>query len=450
MKGWIWLLLTAFCWATPEYLKVKVEAYPPDASLLCGLDLRRQEPGQSKTAHKDNLKVKLKHLPEDGIVDLRLGTDYSGFSDNLAVGLEAPGYAPYTTNVSLKRLEEGQPGPVPLFPSPVRLTPISWQAYLSEKPWILIGAVLVGMSLPFLLLRLLRQRRQLGLQYQREQRLASAGLQRQGWTGRVVDGVHILGELGSGGMATVYEAESEGQSYALKILHQGARDPKYVSRFQREVSICSRLRHPRIVLLYRALEGDGLLGLLMEKVDGETLRAHIKPGGLPVETVSDWFAAISEGLFYAHHQGVVHRDLKPDNLMLTPQGKIKIMDFGIARRQDGPALTETGAVIGTIAYMAPEQIQGGEITPLADQYAMGVVLFELLTGRLPYLAENPLEVFHLHLSGEVPNPCRLRPDLSPGVGQVVERMLAKNPADRFGDIERAARTFRYAVKESHP
>ena len=246
-------------------------------------------------------------------------------------------------------------------------------------------------------------------------------------------------------MATVYEAEQEGQSYALKILDASASDVRQRDRFYAEVSICSRLRHPRIVLLYRAVEIEGVLALLLEKVEGHSLRSEVVPGGAPLSRVVEWFRGIAEGLQYAHDQGVVHRDLKPDNLMLDARREVKIMDFGIAQRPQG-ALPAVGAA-GTLGYLAPELLQGGAATPHSDQYALGIVLHELLTGQSPFAAESPLELLRHQLEGPAPDPARLRPQMPVALAGVVQRMLHPEVERRYPDVRSAAREFEAAYNE---
>jgi hypothetical protein len=433
------LTLTAVA-EPPPFLKVQVNVQPRGARFLCGISLEKSNtPGR--------LKVKHQQLPASGDIELRLGQDYSAYSQQIAVGVDAPGYAPYVTNVSLERLVAGQPGPVALFESPVRLKPVSLAARMRESPWIpalaaLMLAIGVGTGLRFW-----RRRGERRAQLRREQRLDKLGLKREGLVGTVVDGLQILDEIGAGGMGTVFRVEpvdKPGQFLALKVLDQGTGDPRFVERFHREVTVTARLSHPRLILLYRAVEADGLLGLLMELVQGHTLRREVRQGGQPMDKVLEWIGGMAEGLFYAHQQGVVHRDLKPDNVMVTPQGKIKLMDFGIARHASGAKLSETRSITGTVDYMAPEQIEGGPVTPALDQYAVGIMVYELLTGQVPYRAESPFDTFRLHLQAPVPDVLQLRPDLPPGVGVVLQRMLAKKPEDRFGDMERAMRTLRHA------
>jgi hypothetical protein len=424
----------------PDSIQVRVLVHPAGARFLCGRGRETQA----------GLRLKAAQLPPDGLIQLQRDSDYSPLTDQIPVGLDAPGYAPYFANVSLSQLSAQQPGPALLWPQPVVLQPVSWQARARENPlYLILPTLALGIAAAAALQGRKLARQGQG-QKQRAARLRELGLERDQLVGRVIDGLHILEPLGSGGMATVYRVEpldQPGQFLALKLLHPDSHYSKSLDRFHREVTICSRLRHPRLTLLHRAVDCDGMLGLLMELVPGTSLRAQIKPQGLPLKTVLDWLGAICQGLFYAHHQGVVHRDLKPDNVMLTPGGQIKVMDFGIARVQDGAKISESNSVIGTVAYMAPEQIGGGAVTPALDQYALGIMLFELLTGQVPFRSDNPFEVFRMHLESPRPQLAKARPDLPSGLQAVLDKMLAVKPEERFGDIERAMRTLRFAAEK---
>ncbi len=430
MRGGLWALTLSLACAAqpvPESIRVKVLVHPAGARFLCGIQL--QKGSQERTPA--SLRVKVPHLEADGLVDLLLGSDYSELTDNIPVGVDAPGYAPFLTNVTRSQLTGD---PALLWPETVHLQPVSWQAHLQENPALLLGPLL-GLAVLAAIANHLRGRR--------PPKLAPK------FSGQVIDGLRILGELGAGGMATVYRVEpvdQPGQLLALKLLHPGSKDPKFVERFRREVNVCSRLSHPRLMLLHRSLDCNGQLGLLMELVAGTTLRDKIPAAGfLPLATVVEWMGAICQGLFYAHSQGVVHRDLKPDNIMITPQGQIKIMDFGIARPTDGTQLSESNSVIGTVAYMAPEQISAGAVTPALDQYALGIMLYELLTGRVPFESANPFDIFRMHLEAPRPSLQKVRPELPRAVDDVMQKMLAICPEDRFGDVERAMRTLRFAA-----
>jgi len=190
---------------------------------------------------------------------------------------------------------------------------------------------------------------------------------------------------------------------------------------------------------------DGLF-LVLEFVDGAPLAQEVVPGGLPLAKVAPWLDALMDGLAYAHERGVVHRDLKTDNIMLTKAGELKIMDFGLARRHDlSQRITQTGNAVGTPAYMAPEQITDTAADPRSDQYALGVLAFELLTGRRPFEAPDAISIVLLQLREPPPAPRSLRPDLPPSVEEWILRLLAKAPEQRFPTMAAARQAFQAAL-----
>lgn len=258
-------------------------------------------------------------------------------------------------------------------------------------------------------------------------------------------GDYLLGErLGQGGMATVYRGLPG--PVALKvILPELARDPEYRARFLRECEVSAPLDHPHIVRTLGGGESPHGLYLALEFVEGTSLARQVTPGGQPLETVAPWLDALLDGLDYAHQRGVVHRDLKPDNIMLTREGQLKLMDFGLARRHDLPArITQTGSAVGTPAYMAPEQITVPTADPRTDQYALGVLAFELLTGQRPFDGADAMAIVLLQLRQPPPRPRSLRPELSPSVERWVLKLLAKDPEHRFPSMAAAREAFRLA------
>ena len=243
--------------------------------------------------------------------------------------------------------------------------------------------------------------------------------------------------LGHGGMATVYLARDTelDRPVAVKVLAENAAgDDGLRERFVREARLAARLSHPNVVSVYDAGEEDGRPYLVMEHVQGETLAGVLaRRGRLPPEEVRGLALQAARGLAHAHAAGLVHRDIKPQNLLLRDDGTLKIADFGIARAAEGTALTQAGTVLGTAAYLSPEQALGEEVTPAADVYSLGAVLYELLTGR------PPLEI---HSLAELAKPAAIAPvrELAPEVPtdleDVVMRCLARNPAYRPTDLER--------------
>jgi len=243
--------------------------------------------------------------------------------------------------------------------------------------------------------------------------------------------------LGKGGMAAVYRGSpginpKSGEQVAVKVL-SAADDEQSVARFKREVKICQKLIHPNIVALYDwGREGD-LIFLAMELMDGGSLEDRIKEG-VGYEEALDLFDQVLAGMEFAHSQGVTHRDLKPDNILLNKQGKPKVTDFGLAKLQSIRTVTVTGSVMGTPAYMSPEQIQGEDPSPSMDQYALGVLGYQLFTGSLPFKSEEMMVVITAHLVEEPPDPRTFKEDLPKEMAEILLRMLHKEPEERFRDL----------------
>lgn len=247
----------------------------------------------------------------------------------------------------------------------------------------------------------------------------------------------ILRQLGLGGMGVVYLAklptDDGDRTVALKVLSPGlSNDPKLLRRFEREIKILKRLRHPNIVRYYGGGTHDGQRFYAMEFIDGGTIQDLLrKRRQLTVEQAIEVGRQLCAALEHAHNAGVIHRDLKPANLFLARSGRLKLGDFGIARDTEATALTAAGKTVGTYAYMAPEQIHGGEpITGKTDLYAAGCVLFEVLTGEAPFSGDNPAEMLMQHLNDDPRNVRDLVPDCPIWLDELIERMLAKKPEDR--------------------
>jgi eukaryotic-like serine/threonine-protein kinase len=260
-----------------------------------------------------------------------------------------------------------------------------------------------------------------------------------GLTGRTLSHFRVLEPLGAGGMGVVYRSEDVrlGRPVALKLpLPQQGLDPDARARFLREARAAAALDHPNLCTIYEVGESeDGRLFLAMALYPGETLRARLaREGALPAEDAVAIARQAAQGLACAHAAGVVHRDLKPGNLMLLPDGTVKILDFGLAKARD-LGLTGSHTTLGTVAYMAPEQIRGPAVDARADLWALGVVLYEMLTGRRPFEGEHELSLAHAILHQEPVAPGMLRPELSPAVGALVMRLLRKDPEDRFGTAD---------------
>jgi len=263
----------------------------------------------------------------------------------------------------------------------------------------------------------------------------------------------LLAELGAGGMATVYQAQDTrtGRAVAIKVLDTRlARDPVYLERFRREAATARKLSSPHIVKVLDYGAAGETHFLVMEYVAGVTLQQYLQThGALPVGQAVDIAAQVSEALVVAHRHGIVHRDIKPQNIMLTADGTAQVTDFGIARVEGAGTITLTGAFIGTLHYVSPEQAQGYRVDIRSDIYSLGVVLYQMLTGVAPFQADTPWVLMHQHVETP-PMPVRqLRADVPPAVEALVLRCLAKQPDARYqtpGELLQALRTLPTATQ----
>jgi serine/threonine-protein kinase len=245
--------------------------------------------------------------------------------------------------------------------------------------------------------------------------------------------------LGQGGMAQVFKGTDTvlGREVAIKILSlQYAKDQSFVDRFRREAQAAARLNHPNVVGVYDTGSDDGTHYIVMEFVEGRTLADFLSSGGslLPeraVELASSVCVALSE----AHKAGIVHRDIKPGNIMVTRGGEVKVMDFGIARAASAETVTATATVLGTASYLSPEQAQGKPVDARSDIYSLGIVLYEMLVGRVPFGGDSAVAVAYKHVQEPPEPPSRINPDISPSLEAVVMRALAKNPDNRYQTAE---------------
>ena len=252
--------------------------------------------------------------------------------------------------------------------------------------------------------------------------------------GQTIGKYRVVSRLGRGGMGTVYKAVDEtlGREVAIKSLHPDLADSEVLKRFRAEAVTLARLNHPNIATLYDLTEHEGELLMVMEFVNGETFDTRSERAGpMPIPRASELCLQVLDALAHAHRAGIVHRDLKPANLMLSQSGLVKVMDFGIARMAGTEHLTSDGRMMGTPAYMAPEQVLGQEVDGRADLYAIGVVFYRLLTGALPFTAETDVAMAQKQISG-APTPVRrLRPDIQPECEEILAKALAKSPGDRY-------------------
>ena len=252
--------------------------------------------------------------------------------------------------------------------------------------------------------------------------------------GRTVGKYRIVERLGRGGMGTVYKAidETLDREVAIKVLNADLGDTDILKRFRAEAVTLARLNHPGIATLYELYRDDDDLLMVMEFVRGETVHElSERLGALAAPQAAHLAMQVLDALSHAHRAGVVHRDLKPANLMITEMGIVKVMDFGIARVLGTEHFTQGGYMMGTPAYMAPEQVLGGDIDGRADLYAVGVVLYRLLSGQLPFSADTAIAMVQKQVNDSPTPISQFQPDLPPWCARVLSQALAKSPADRF-------------------
>ncbi len=263
----------------------------------------------------------------------------------------------------------------------------------------------------------------------------------------------LVKPLGSGGMADVYLAHDDilDRDVALKVMStRYASDDEFVERFKREAQSAAALSHPNIVSIFdRGASEDGTYYIAMEYLPGGTLKDRImRKGALPARTAAAVALQIAEALQVAHERGVIHRDIKPHNILITESGDVKVTDFGIARAASSSTMTRTGSILGTAHYISPEQAMGEPVGPPSDLYSLGVVLYEMLTGDLPFDAETPLGIAMKHVNGHLRQPKEVDPSIPDGINAITCRLLAKDPEDRYAsdaelieDLERVAAGF---------
>jgi len=258
--------------------------------------------------------------------------------------------------------------------------------------------------------------------------------------GTVIDGRYrVLAKLGSGGMADVYLAQDEllGRQVAVKVLQDRfAGDQEFVERFRREASAAASLSHPNVVAIFDRGSWDGTYYIAMEYLPGKTLKEVIREQGpMPPGEAIEIAIQVLRAAAYAHRHGVIHRDLKPHNIILAEEGRVVVTDFGIARAASDGEITQAGSIMGTAQYLSPEQAEGGRVSEASDIYAVGILLYELLTGTVPFQGESAVAVALQHLSAPPKRPSLLNPAVPPELDRIVLKALAKDPAQRFPTAE---------------
>ena len=256
--------------------------------------------------------------------------------------------------------------------------------------------------------------------------------------GKIISHYRIIEKLGEGGMGVVYKAEDTRlkRTVALKFLPQGleTQDDER-ARFFQEAQAASALNHPNVCTIYDIAEGEAGQFIAMEFVDGVTLRQKVTAGGLEPGIATGYAVQIAEALEEAHSKGIVHRDIKSENIMVNTKNQVKVMDFGLAKLKGSLRLTKATTTVGTLGYMAPEQLQGGEVDARSDIFSFGVLVYELLTGRMPFRGEHEAAMMYSILNEDPVPLTTVRPDLDPELERIVQRALEKDPEDRYQRVD---------------
>lgn len=268
-------------------------------------------------------------------------------------------------------------------------------------------------------------------------------------TGKQFGPYHIVAPLGEGGMAAVFKAyqPSLERYVAVKVLpRQLANDPQFVARFQREAKLLAQLQHPHILPVLDYGHAEGYAYIVMPFVQGGTLTDWLQGQPLPLHKVRQVISQIGDALHYAHTRGLIHRDVKPSNILVDESGNCLLTDFGLARMVETSVnLTATGTIIGTPAYMSPEQCSGQSIDARSDIYSLGIVLYKMATGRVPYRAETPIAVVFKQIHDPLPQPRSVNPGLPEAVEVVILRALSKNRDDRYQTADEMVRAIQAAI-----
>jgi serine/threonine protein kinase len=272
-------------------------------------------------------------------------------------------------------------------------------------------------------------------------------------SGQMLGPYRIITQIGKGGMANVYKAyqPSVDRYVAIKVLpSQLAESQEFATRFHQEARIIAKLEHPHILPVFDYGESDGVAYFVMRYLEAGTLRDKMEAGRpLPLNDIDRIFTQLAEALSYAHSFGIIHRDLKPANALIDSHGNIFLTDFGIAKLMESasPRLTQTDAIMGTPAYISPEQAQSQPVDQRSDIYSLGIILYEMVTGRVPFVADTPLAVLFKHISDPLPLPSLVKPDIPPSIEKVILKALAKDPKDRFSTADEFVAAWKRALEE---
>ncbi len=271
--------------------------------------------------------------------------------------------------------------------------------------------------------------------------------------GQTLGQYRVIAQMGHGGMATVFKAYHPrlDRFVAIKMMHQAFQEDKnFLARFEREAQIVARLDHPHIVPVFDFADFEGRPYLVMKYIEGRTLKGVLEDQPLAMSDILNLIPRIADALDYAHRQGVLHRDIKPSNIILDVNGTPYLTDFGLARMaQLGESTLSHDMLLGTPHYISPEQAMGSrELDNRTDIYSLGVVLYELVVGRVPFSADTPFAIIHDHIYRPLPEPAKVNPEITPEVSAVLEKALAKSPADRYGTAAELVSAFKTAVETS--
>ena len=270
--------------------------------------------------------------------------------------------------------------------------------------------------------------------------------------GQMLGPYRIISQIGQGGMATVYKAyqPSMDRNVAVKVLPSQLADSReFTKRFQQEARTIARLEHAHILPVFDYGESDGISYFVMRYLEAGTLKNKMETGPLSLSEIDRIFTQLADALGYAHSHGVIHRDLKPANTLIDSQGNLFLTDFGIAKLLEdaSPRLTQTDAIMGTPAYISPEQAQAQTVDQRSDIYSLGIILYEMVTGRVPFVADTPLAVILKHVSAPLPMPSSIKTDIPEAIETVILKALAKNPDDRFATAAEFVSAWKRALAE---
>ena len=268
---------------------------------------------------------------------------------------------------------------------------------------------------------------------------------------KINDRYQVIRSVGEGGMANVYLAYDTilDRNVAVKVLRGDlSSDEKFVRRFQREAISASSLSHPNIVEMYDVGEDDGNYYIVMEFIDGKTLKSLIKKrGSLTVCEVVDIMLQLTSAISCAHDSYIIHRDIKPQNVMILDDGRVKITDFGIAIASNASELTQTNSVMGSVHYLPPEQANGNGATAKSDIYSLGILMFELLTGKLPFKGDNAVEIALKQMKEQIPSVCKINEEIPQSIENVILKACAKNPKNRYTNVKAMYNDIKTALDE---